>query len=342
MKSVTGRLIAFAAVPLMVLAACGSDDSSEPGTDMTGETEPQPSSSGRAGDLVDVKVGSIPIFNNALLFTAVEQGFFADEGLNVELVPSTNFGAGLAAVLNGENQFSFASSVPVIAAASQGAPITWVSGAEIITEGTALDASPDAVVTDDPEIAGVLDLQNRTVAVNAQNVINSLAIQTAIAEAGGDPDSVQFVEIPYPDMLSTLEAGRVDAVAIVEPFVSAARADESLSLVEGATWTDGLPDGALIDGYFTSQDTLESDPELVASFARALDSAATFAIDDLDAVRAFLPEYVNVDAATAESANFYNYQAQIAPDQISDLSSLMLARGYIDEEVDPASIIFER
>jgi hypothetical protein len=40
--------------------------------------------------------------------------------------------------------------------------------------------------------------------------------------SGGGPASIEFVELAFPDMPAALEAGRVDAVWVVEPFLSAA------------------------------------------------------------------------------------------------------------------------
>lgn len=333
-------LLAVTTAAALLLVACGSaDDSSEPADSAatTGdEAEP-----GDAGEMTDVKVGSIPIFNNALLFVAIEKGYFADEGLNVELVPSTNFGAGLSAVLNGENQFAFGSSVPVIAAASQDAPIRLVSGSEIITSGTTVEGSPDLVVTDDPATASAADLAGKTVAINANVSIGALAVREAVRRAGGDADSITFVEIPYPDNIPTLQAGRVDSSALLEPFTTQGRS-AGLQIVDGALWSDGLPDQTLIDVYFTSQSMVDENPETVEAFARAIDSAADFATNNLDEVRAFLPDYVPVDASVAEAANFYAYDSTIDEDQITSLSELMLTNGFIDEAVDPSAVLVER
>ena len=41
-------------------------------------------------------------------------------------------------------------------------------------------------------------------------------------EAGVDVSKVEFIELPFPDMVPTLQSGDVDAVWLVEPFQTAA------------------------------------------------------------------------------------------------------------------------
>ncbi len=45
----------------------------------------------------------------------------------------------------------------------------------------------------------------------ALNNIGDTTVKTAVAEAGGDPSKVTFVEMPFPDMPAHLAAGTIDA-----------------------------------------------------------------------------------------------------------------------------------
>ena len=88
----TGVLALFVAV-LLVLAACGSDDDGADGavdepTDQA-ETEgdgADPDADPDSGELTTVSVGVLPIVDVAPLHLAIEEGFFEEEGLDLELV----------------------------------------------------------------------------------------------------------------------------------------------------------------------------------------------------------------------------------------------------------------
>ena len=47
-------------------------------------------------------------------------------------------------------------------------------------------------------------------------------MRASVRKAGGDPAKVKFVELPFPDMPAALQAGQVDAIFVVEPFLTAA------------------------------------------------------------------------------------------------------------------------
>ena len=55
---------------------------------------------------VSLKVGHLPVTGHAKFFVAKEEGFFKDEGLNVELVEFANSADGLAALRAGKFEFS--------------------------------------------------------------------------------------------------------------------------------------------------------------------------------------------------------------------------------------------
>jgi ABC-type amino acid transport substrate-binding protein len=82
----------------------------------------------------------------------------------------------------------------------------------------------DAVlVKDSGPIRTPKDLEGRTVAVNTLQNVGPLTINAALEKAGVDYESVKYVEVPFPEMAAALEADRVDAAWVVEPFVTQGR-----------------------------------------------------------------------------------------------------------------------
>jgi NitT/TauT family transport system substrate-binding protein len=60
------------------------------------------------------------------------------------------------------------------------------------------------------------------VAVNNVRDIGEVTIRKVVQDAGGDPDSVEFVGLAFPDMAAAVANGDVDAAWVVEPFVTVA------------------------------------------------------------------------------------------------------------------------
>jgi NitT/TauT family transport system substrate-binding protein len=111
----TRWFLPFALIFLLVIAACGVDSAVAPTP--TAETE----------DLQKIRlgVGFVPDVQFAPLYVAQNKGYYADEGLEVEIEYGfENDFVALAA--RGEREFSIASGDQVILARSQGLPIVYV------------------------------------------------------------------------------------------------------------------------------------------------------------------------------------------------------------------------
>jgi NitT/TauT family transport system substrate-binding protein len=67
------------------------------------------------------------------------------------------------------------------------------------------------VVTREASIRTAADLAGKRVAVNTLKNIGDTTIRASVRKAGGDPSSIKFVELAFPDMPAALQAGRVDA-----------------------------------------------------------------------------------------------------------------------------------
>jgi len=184
----------------LALAACG-------GTSEAGEN---------SGTL---KVGVIPIADVAPLYVGMEQGFFEDEGLTIEPQIAEGGAAIATSVLSGDYQFGFSNVVSLVTARSKDLPLRIVSQGASGHESEK-DAFDTLLVPGASSIKKPTDLEGKTVAVNALSNIGPLSINYAVEEAGGDPSRIKYVEVPFPDMIAAVEAGRVDAAWVVEPFAS--------------------------------------------------------------------------------------------------------------------------
>ncbi|WP_300405554.1 ABC transporter substrate-binding protein, partial [Nocardioides sp.] len=116
-KNLSRRLAAGAALALAAttLAACGSDDTSSDGA-----------SGGDAGGLtpVTLQLQWLPQAQFAGYYAAVDQGFFEEEGLDVEIVPSGGDIVPQDALANGDADYAIAWVPKVLGSIEQGADLT--------------------------------------------------------------------------------------------------------------------------------------------------------------------------------------------------------------------------
>ena len=254
--------LAIAAAAALALTACSSGSSEQPD-----DSTPK--------ELTTLKVATIGLTSDGSLIGGIEQGFFEEEGLELELSIVANPPAGLAAVQSGQVDVAYAPSIPILNALSQGVPIQVIGAADGYPadknesldnpedfDDTGLFASKASGITE------IADLAGKTIAVPARNAQLEVVISSLLLDEGIDPKTgVNWVVLDFTSAVAALNSGTVDAAGLVSPFTTEAEtagnpllAAPSIAFFEsGATglWTAGTA-------------TIEAKPEAIAAFQRAI------------------------------------------------------------------------
>lgn len=282
------------------------------------------------GELTTVTAGVIPIVDVAPIYLGVDQGFFSDRGIDLELESGSGGAAIVPGVISGEFDFAFSNVVSLIVAREQGLPLTALTNG--VTSAGEQGADFGGVfVLDDSDVNGAADLEGLTVAANNLNNIGDTTVRQSVRADGGDPTAVDFVELPFPDMPAALETGQIDAVWAVEPFASTIR--EAGHREIASNFVDTHPDLS-VAAYFTGEDRLAQDPELFADITAALEESLAYAEDNPDEVRRILGTYTEIDEQVIEQMVLPRFPAQINDESVQTLAELMVTDGLIDSEPD--------
>lgn len=139
--------------------------------------------------------------------------------------------------------------------------------------------SPDVylVVRSDLPYASAKDLEGKTVAVTFGSIAEA-GVKAWLRANGAELSKVKFVEIRFPDMVGALEAKRVHAAHIVEPFLSTVL-DRGLARIF-APDLDVVGGRFLVAGYAAKDSWLLGNPEKAQRFARAVETATRFILEN--------------------------------------------------------------
>ncbi|MEU6791637.1 ABC transporter substrate-binding protein [Nonomuraea wenchangensis] len=318
------RAALTAAVLLLALTACGGGQSAAP--------EPGSSASGA---LSPVKVSVIPILDVAPIYLGEQQGFFAAEGLKLEIVTAQGGAAIVPAVVSGQVDVGFSNFTSLILARSKGLPVKVVTPG-VASTGVAGKDFGGVVVKAGSPIKSAADLAGKKVAVNTLNNINDTTVRASIRAAGGDATNVTFTELAFPDMLAALDKGNVDAVQVVEPFL--ATAVKNGDRVVASNYVDTAP-GLAIAGYFTSQQTATGKADLIERFTAAMLKSLRYAADHPDAVRQVLLTYTKIDAGLTGSLTLPTFPTEVDRASLETLAKLATQDGLVESSPDLAELL---
>jgi NitT/TauT family transport system substrate-binding protein len=322
------RAVALVGVMALLVAACGDDDDSGGDAESGGGTP-------ASGELTTIEVGVVPVVDVAPLYLGIDKGFFEDEGLEVKPVVAQGGAAIIPAVVNGDQEIGFSNVVSLMLGQTQDLPV------QIISQGIQATDDPDndtaaIAVPGDSDIQEPADLEGKTIAINTLKNISELTVKAALDGEGVDVSTLKFVEVPLPDMVGQLDAGRVDAAGLVEPFVTTGKDAGDRTIIYDRVATE--PE-MTVATYFTSKQFLESDPDTVDAFVRAMNKSLEYATDHPDEARDAIANYTEIPPDVLAKVVLPLWQTDLNQDSIDKLNGLMVKYGIADKEADVDALI---
>lgn len=327
--------LAAAAALALTLTACGGDGNGEtaetdaPATDSTA-TETTTDDAEAPAETVDLTVGVIPILDVAPIYLGVQEGFFDEEGINLTLELAQGGAAIVPGVVSGQFQFGFSNTISLLLAQDNNLGLKAIANGAQSTDDTMEDFGA-VVVPGDSDIQDLTGLAGKRIGVNTLNNIQTTTINQIVREAGGDPSSITYVELPFPEIVQAVASGDVDAGQLVEPFrtMSLNAGDRNL----GSNLA-GVTDNLEVAMYFTSQAYADENPDIVERFTNALNKSLAFADDNPDMAREVLGTYTNIDPAVAEAAVLPRWPGEINRESVELLAELAASDGLISAVPD--------
>lgn len=149
------------------------------------------------------------------LYVAQQRGFFADEHLDVDLVDCIGGTRCLRQVFDGKADLATTSEMPVVLQAFAHADVAIVATLAHASDNLKLIARKASGITRSEQLAG------RRLGVITGTAAQYL-LETHLLNVGVDPHGVTLVPLQPEDTVAALASGRVDGLAVWEPFGYAA------------------------------------------------------------------------------------------------------------------------
>jgi NitT/TauT family transport system substrate-binding protein len=247
------RIVVTSAFLILLLAACNGEPTpagvpvDEAGFEVTPE----------AMTFITLPMGYIPDPQFAPIYVAVDKGYFAAEGLQIEFDYSFETD-GLALVGAGHLPFAIASGEQALLARAQGLPVVYVTQwfqrfpVAVVSKATAAIENPT-------------DLRGRRVGIPGFFGATYVGYAGLLFANGLTFDDVETEEVGFVQ-IEVLLADRVDAAVVYannEPVQLAAMGEE-INVFYVADYAN-----LVANGIVTNEQTIAGNPELVRGFVRA-------------------------------------------------------------------------
>ncbi len=241
---------AFALLAL-TLIGCGAPAGQAPGPAAAGAAREE--AAARAGESAapvqrtTLKVAYVPVLAFAPLYRAIAKGYFADAGIDVELMVVQSASDAIAFLGTGQMDVALGNvGAPFFNAVNRDIMVRIVGGNSFNQQDPAtIVAAPFLVrrqLMDEGAVRSPADLKGRRVAINAPAGIQEYSLTRVLANSQLGMNDVDIRFLAFPDMLTALTSGAIDAAMLAEPFSAAAREEGVASVlvpnpVPGATVT---------------------------------------------------------------------------------------------------------
>jgi NitT/TauT family transport system substrate-binding protein len=285
-------------------------------------------------DIGPIKIGYIPIVQHAPLMVAQEKGYFAAQGLEVELIFFRSLPEMVALLATGDLDLGLGDhSANLLNAISSELPIKVVGGVLEYPEGWEDTYAVRKDLFDSGEVTELSDLSGRKIAIQAVGGFGEFTLAQLLAQAGISINDVELVVLGPTDMSLAMANGAVDAATLWGPLAKQSFADGV-----SAPLAYEFETATHITSFVAGKRLLDSDNQEVT--IRILTAVYTAIQQDLagadypkdEEISRILQKYTDLPLAMINNTrpDPFIYDGKVDAESINRIQSYFFDRGYLN------------
>lgn len=280
-----------------------------------------------------IRAGYLPTTGHAKFFIAQEEGFFKEEGLNVELVEFSNSADGLAALRARKLDIAaFGTSAPFLHI-SRGADLRIIGG--VMGEDAAIFTTKKNAET----LKTVADLKGKKIATVRLSSGDAI-LRGALSEAGLNwKKDVRLFELKNPPAVQeAVRTGQVDAGITWGPYDIRAEQAGLFVAIRSRDLYPGHPCCRLT----VNTASVRENPETWVKFLRAFLKAEKFSQTHREATVTHIQKYFEIDAETIHRGFYEGFLDQTTDPNLHGLEQFWATirnSGFAEKDVDVKQVV---
>lgn len=277
-------------------------------------------------------------------YAAISEGYFEDEGLEIELILTPGADAVMAAVLSGDVQIGFSGTEATIYVYNGGekdypmtfAGLTKRDGAFLVSRNKIDNFTLD-------------DLKGKTVVGGRKGGMPEMTFEWGLRQNDIDPNNDLKIDtsIAFAAMQGAFIGGTGDFVTLFEPNATAV---EKQGLGYVVAYVGTLGGEVPYTAYNARKSFLEENPEIIKGFSKAVDKGLKFVLEnDAEIVAKSIIEFfpdTSIDDLTTminryKEGDAWRSSITINEDEWKHIQDIMIASGELDEYVKYNELIYD-
>jgi putative hydroxymethylpyrimidine transport system substrate-binding protein len=192
---------------LMIISGCGNTGTNTPATDSTSNANDTELSAietpSESKDKLSIMLDWYPNAVHSFIYAAQEKGYFADQGLEVDIQMPADTNDALKLVAAGKIDLALSYQPQILLARAENIPVRSIAAVvrhplvHLLTEADGKVKSPK-------------DLEGLTVGYSSIPLYEAM-VRTMISQDGGNPDEMNLVDVGF-DLIPSLASGQANAI----------------------------------------------------------------------------------------------------------------------------------
>lgn len=277
-------------------------------------------------------------------YVAISEGYFEEEGIELELILTPGADAVMAAVLSGDVQIGFSGTEATIYVYNGGEEDYPITFAGLTKKDGAFLVSREKIDNFTLE-----DLKGKTVIGGRKGGMPEMTFEWALRQNGINPQTNLTIDtsIAFAAMQGAFIGGTGDFVTLFEPNATAVE-KEGLGYVVAYIGTLGgeVPYTA----YNARKSYIEENPEIIKGFTKAIDKGLKFVLENdaktiANSIIELFPDTEIEDLTTMinryKENDAWRSSIVINEDEWIHIQDIMIAAGELEEYVDYDELIYD-
>jgi len=289
-----------------------------------------------------VRVVHVPVMIFAPLYVAIERGYFAEQGIEAELIGTPGGASSFVVLASGRAEVVIGGlGAALFNAAARGLDFKVVGPVHMEKPPVSTPLVVSKKAYDSGEIRSVQDLRGKKVSVNVVGSATEFWLHRALLRGGLTIDDIQLVAVNFPEVPAALANGAIAAGLLGEPL--ATLAEEQGQIVR---LSEDFVDGVQVTAVYYSGDFIRRFPKQAVGFMVAWLKASRDLYGDgyrRDEIARIVEKYTGVPAAVVKKARppFHEPDGRMNFNDFKRLQEFFRKRGSLTYEkpLDPAIYI---